>query len=274
MNHVTSVSDPGTLLRTASEVRKFAAEFELDPEQVATLATLDPVDVARFRRAVDDYLQSTHGLAFGRAAKASVLVPPKIGAMVAKKAFGPRLAARVAGAMPPDAGARLAGHMDVEFLASVSETLSPSVAADVVNRLPKDTIIAVVQELVTRPVGCMTIGRFVDAVSDEVILTVVDALEDDLDLLRIAVSIDPFGGLDRVLGIVPRDRIVGAVGRAHEAGELDLVIMVLLGASEDLRNHLVHLREGVEPDVVTAVVEHALALGGHAAEVAQEVLDR
>lgn len=245
-------------LDSRAEVLKLTRELQVSEDALDGLAVLSPGDVRRLRVMVGDALHDEHRVAFQRAASASALLPTALTARLAQTLIGPYLAARIAAEMPPDRSVKLAGHLEVAFLADVCLSLDPARVADTVRGLPDDRVLAVGMELLDRGEH-VTLGKFVDVVAGSVLDEMARRIDDPGALLRIATSIEAIHRLDSLMSRIDDDRLAAMIRVAVHEDELAPVLGLLTHLGPDNRRRLAGLAAEAGPRTVEAAVETALA---------------
>lgn len=223
-----------------TQVLKLTRELQADPGTLDGLAALPAADVGRLRRMVGDALHAAHQPAFQRAATASALLPAALTARLAQTVIGPYLAARIAAEMPPERAIRLAGHLDVDFLADLCLALDPARIIDTVRGLPDDRTVAVAMRLLERH-EYVTLGTFVDVVRPEVLDAVTDRIDDAGVLLRIATTIDDGDRLDDLVRQLDDEQLRAIVEVAVRDREVGSLLTLLADLGPDSRARLVSL---------------------------------
>jgi len=201
-----------------AEILKLARLLERDP---ATLEYLDqlPADELRMLRGqATDVMFDAHGKALARLATASKVLPTGLIATLAQRAFGPVLAARVAGLLEPGRAAEVADKLPDEFLADVAIALDPRRASAVIARIPPRRIGAVGRELLRRE-DYITLGRFVGYVGDEGLRAALEPM-DGRALVQVAVVLEDTDQLEHVINLLSPSQLDDAIERAREAGLL------------------------------------------------------
>lgn len=193
-------------LVTRAELVKLARALGLPPERVNFLDGLPGEDLRRLRERVSASLFDRHRAGFQRMAAASRLLPIGVLATIAERAMPPMLAARIAAEMPAGRAAELATRLDTPYLADVCVELDPRRAGPIVAALPVPVVVTVAAELLRRN-EYLTIGRFVEAASDQVIRAVLASITGDEPLLRIAFFIESPEQVARVVSVLPDDRV-------------------------------------------------------------------
>jgi hypothetical protein len=197
-------------LLTRAELTKLARALGTTPDRVEFLAGYPVDDLRRLRERISASLHDRHRGGVQRMAAASRILPIGVLAKIAERAMPPMLSARIAAEMAPERAAELATNLSTDYLAEVCVELDPRAAGPIVGRLPIAVVVGVAAELLRRDEH-LTIGRFVDAASDEVIRAVVESIEDDAELLHIATYVESAGQLDRLVGVLPEHRMRGLV---------------------------------------------------------------
>ena len=252
-------------LVTRAEVIKLARTLDVAGVQCRPLESLGAEDLRRLRQHMSAVLFNGDRQRFRRLAEIVRIVPPAVAATIAERAFGPLITARVAGLVPVPKAVEIIKYVGVMFLADAVVELDPRTAPDLIRAAPTQTEVDVGLEVLERG-DHVTVGRFVDFVTDETIRAIVDRIRDDEQLLRVAFYVEVPEQLDRLFSLLPQDRKRG-IARSAVAGstELRLASLSLLSrVSDTLRTELGDLAaEAPEPTlddfVMTAVKEGATA---------------
>lgn len=213
-------------LAAHAEVLRISRELQVPVDTLDGLVALPPDDLRHLRGLVADALHDAHRPAFHRAAAASALLPTALTARLAQSMIGPYLAARIAAEMPTDRAVKLAGHLDVAFLADVCLSLDPVRAAGTVRGIPEDRILAVAMVLLERG-EYVTLGRFVDVVQPAVLDEMARRITDPDALLQIATSVEAPHRLDDLVRRIDDDRLVGMVEVAMDREAVGSVVLML-----------------------------------------------
>ena len=245
-------------LHAHDEVLKLTRELQADPGSLDGLAVCDAGDLRRLRGMVGDALHDAHSPAFQRAASASALLPTALTAKLAQTIIGPYLAARIAAEMPADRSVKLAGHLDVEFLADVCLSLDPARVADTVRGMADDQVLDVGMLLLERE-EFVTLGKFVDVVSPSVLDDMAARITDPVALLRIATSIEARHRLDDLVRRISDDRIAAMIEVAVARGEVARMLTLLTDLGPDNRARLATMAAEAGPEVIEQAVHTALA---------------
>jgi hypothetical protein len=89
-------------LEIRAEIIKLARLLGREPEGLEYLEQVPAADLRALREQITDALFSAHGHALGRLAAASKLLPIRVVSAIGERAFGPVLAARIAGLLEPE----------------------------------------------------------------------------------------------------------------------------------------------------------------------------
>ncbi|HKY91011.1 MAG TPA: hypothetical protein VJM11_08225 [Nevskiaceae bacterium] len=185
---------------------KLGRLFGVAPESLGYLADLDADQLRDLRQHLTDSLFDRTKASFQRVAAASRLLPNGLVALIGEKVFGAMLCARISGLLPPDRAYDIALKLPDAFLADVSVELDPRSAREVIARMPAKRVVAVAAILVARQ-DYVTMGRFVDYLSRDVIREVIESIRDDAALLRTAFFIENKATLNMLVGLLPIERV-------------------------------------------------------------------
>jgi hypothetical protein len=240
-----------------AEILKLARLLHREPDTLAYLERLPVEDLRALREQATDVLFSANQKTLGRLAAASKLLPAGVIATIAEKAFGPVLAALIAGLLDPSRAVDVAGKLPPPFLADIAIELDPRRATAVIAQIPPKQIGAISRELTARG-EYVTMGRFVGHLPDESLRAALASV-DDATLLRIGFVLDQKERTDHVVGLVDPARYEGLIEAAD--GGLWPEALDLLGRLDDtLRRTLaeIAIQKGdpvLEP-LVQAAEEH------------------
>ncbi len=242
-----------------AEVLKLARLLDLSPAELPMLSRV-PADAVRSLRE-----QATHAAFasdeafFKRVVAASRLLPVPVLALVAQHALGPLLAARVAGQMDVKRGVGIAQRLPADFLAEVCLHLDPHRSRDLIRAMDVDLVVEVALHLAEQDEH-VTMGRFVDIITDDAIVAVIAALEDDADLLHTAFLSENKARLDSSVEQLPETRIVSLIETAASGEDLwpeTLGLMQHLSAA--VRGRLADLAARQGDDILTSMVSSVQA---------------
>lgn len=211
----------------------------------------------RLRDAVYERLFTVDQRLFHRLARALSWLPTFAVIWMAQR-FHPVLVARVAGQLPARRAAKVCQGLPVDFLADVAVELDPRGARELIRRLPVETIRDVAVELVRRQ-DHLTLDRFVDFVSDESILMILDVIHDDALLLRLGGFTESKNRLDHLVQLLPEPRVRNILALARdETGDLPVhVLMILTEVSFGLKRRLGDLLAELPEAVLNALIRTA-----------------
>ena len=213
-----------------AEVQKLALLLGVAPAELGFLDKLDPPTIRALRERATARLFDADAQRFGRIAAATRLLPAPIAAVIAEKALGALLCARVAGQLPADRAVDIAKRLDTGFLADVCVQLDPRQVRELIARMPVARIVDVARELARRNAH-IVMGRFVDCLPQTAMRAVLDALRDDEALLRIGLFVETPAQLDAVIALLPQDRLRNMIAAAvHHGAELWSEALALINA--------------------------------------------
>ncbi len=196
-------------LAVRAEILKLARLLRVEPEELQYLEQVDPDDVRKLREQITEVLFTAHGSALGRLAAASKLLPIRVVATIGEKAFGPVLAARIAGLLDPARAVEMAETMPIGFLADVAVELDPRRVSGVISRISPSRIAQVTSELLSRR-EYVTMGCFVGHLATPAIRAAVEVMN-DAELLQVAFVLESKDRLDELIGMLAparRDALV------------------------------------------------------------------
>ena len=242
-----------------AETLKLARLLDVDPAQLSMLAKTTPEAIRALREQATHAAFADDEAFFKRVVAASRLLPVPVLALVAEHALGPLLAARVAGQMDVKRGVGIARRLPAEFLTEVCLHLDPQRSRALIRAIDVDLIVEVAIHLAERDEH-VTMGRFVDIITDEAIAAVVASLEDDADLLHTAFLAENKARLDAIVEHLPEDRILSVIRTAASADDLwPETLGLMQHLSPEVRGRLADLAASQDATILTSMVRSVQA---------------
>lgn len=225
-----------SVLAVRAEVRKVARLLGVKPEQLAFLETQTAGTIRKVREAQVELLFRQEQRLFTRLARWFGWLPSWTLAFFARL-LGPLVVARVAGELPARHAVDVCKRLPAAFLAEAAMNLDPRRARDLVRRLPTGLVMEAATELARRG-DRMTVGRFVDYVSEDALHRVVDAL-DDATLLGAAFYLESRTHLDHIIAMLPETRLRRILALTDDSRTHAIsVLAILTEGSHTLRRQL------------------------------------
>ncbi len=209
-----------TALEVRAEIIKLARVLGRDVDELQFLTTVPAADIRRLRETTHEHLFNGDRATFRKLAGASKLLPTRITAVIAEKAFAPVFLARIAGEMPADRAIDIAQRMNTTLLADVTLELDPRSVGPILRDMPVPVVRAVALELVRRGEH-ITMGLFVGFITDDAIRQALSAVPDEEDLLRIGLFIEAKDRISTLVGMLPPARLRRIIDLAQD-GSKDL----------------------------------------------------
>lgn len=235
-----------------AEVLKLARLLGRNADELAYLHRLRADDIRRLREQATDVLFEAERRRMQRLALASRLLTPALVAMVAQRAFGPLLAARVAGYLDTSRAAEVARRLPVSFRADMAVEMDPRRVIGLVSQLPAEGIVGVARELRRRD-EFVTMGRFAGHLADDALRAVLADLDDEA-LLRVAFVIEDRDRLDHIFGLVPVARLASLMRTAMDARLWSEALDLLGCLGEPLRAELLNAAADQGDDLLSSMV--------------------
>jgi hypothetical protein len=242
-------------LGTQSEIDKLGETLALDPDQLAFLSELPPEELRSLRVSVYERMFELDRVLFERLAMLGARLPAAATARVAERLFGPIISARVVAEMPTAPALAVAERVSPAFFADAAPYLDPRRLRDMIPRLPVERAVEVARELVSRG-QFMTVSRFVDFVTDEQTRAVVDAIDDEAAILRVAFYMGSKNRMDHLFRTLAPERIERMVRRVEQQPDelLPAFLSVLIHVSYALRRELGEIIAAQPPGVLAGYV--------------------
>jgi hypothetical protein len=187
-----------------------------DLSALAFLLAVPASELRDYRRAVTDLLYDEDQELLQRMANASRLLPARTAAVIAERALGPLISARLTSLLDPRRAIDISEHFTVDFIARLSAELDPRRAAAVVTGITTDTVVAVSVAMAANDEH-VAMGRFVAYLDDVALSRCVEALGNE-DLLRVAFVMEGDERLAAVLETIGAERTERMLAEAHVSG--------------------------------------------------------
>ncbi|MFF2396797.1 hypothetical protein [Nocardia sp. NPDC058114] len=236
---------------TTVELTKLARVLNRDPADLAFLATLPPAALREFRDQITDLTARREARRMQRVGAAAKLVPAPIAAKITEAAFGPVLAAAIAGSVDPARAVAIASALSPGFLADGTLTLDPRRAVELIAQVPGPMAAAVASELISRG-DYLTMGNLAGSVPDTVLRAALPHAS-DLDILQVGYYLEETTAADRLLTIVT-DRVPSVIRATHDADEWPkaITLLALLGPTE--RSKLANVVAAQDDEVIDGLL--------------------
>ncbi len=200
-------------LATQAEVLKLARLLGVDEKQLAFLSGHEPLAIRALREQMTAALYDDGKALLQKVAAATKLTPTAISAVIAEKALGPLLCARVASLVGADKAIDISKRLSPAFLAEVCLHLDPRRTADIIRGTPVEQVVAV-SKILQAQREFVTMARFVDALSPAAIKAVIAATPDEEPLLRTAVFAENPALHNELVSYLPAARLKSLITKA------------------------------------------------------------
>ena len=227
-------------LAVRAERIKIEALLEKHSGELAHLDRLSVDTLAALREQVTTVMFEGHASMFQRLANAGGVMPMKVRAVIAEKALGATLCARVAGYTEVERAVAMAERLHVPFLADVAARMDPHRAQPMLERISEAKIKAVADELAKRA-DVITLGRFVDALPVKITESVLADMDDDAAVLRSAFFVNDRSHLQEVTGRLSEDRLRRIIAAARAQGLYREALALMQSVGADLGTRLADL---------------------------------
>lgn len=241
-------------LAQQAEQLKLARFLDVEPAVLDALLAVPAADLHRLREQITHASFANDEALFKRVVAASRLLPVPVLALLSEKVLGPLLSARIAGRMDVKRGVGIASRLPPKFLAAVCLSLDPQHTRELVAAIPVRQIVDVALELAAQDEH-VTMGRFVDIISNQAIEAVMARLDDNTDRLRTAFFAENKPRLDAIVGLLSTARLRELIRTA--ASDADLwpeALGLMQHLSPAVRSRLADLAAGLEEAVLSSMV--------------------
>ncbi len=241
-------------LAIQSELDKLALTLGVDRDAIGFLDQVAAEQLRALRVAIYEVLYREDGVLFGRMAAVAKRLPVALTLQIAER-LGPLLTARVASEMPFGRGVEIARRMSTTFAADVCVDLDPRRTRDLIAHLPTGWTVDVALELARRG-DFVTMSRFVDFVSDDAVRGVVEAIEDETALLRIAFYMGSKNRMDHFFRMLPPKRLEALIVRVEDEPDelLPALLSLLIHVSYGLKRELGDIAAAQDESVLSGYV--------------------
>lgn len=243
-------------LAQQAEILKLARLLGARPEALAFLEKLDAGSLRQLRERTTAALYDADHHQFHRVASASKLLPASVTALIAEKALGPFLCARIAGLLPASRAVDIARRLHGGFLADVCLDIDPRHVRDLIAGVPADRIVEVAMELARRR-EYITMARFVDCLPEPAMRAILAALRDDAALLRIGFFVEDPAALSDVIRMLPDARLHNMIVAAIE-GDAELwpeALALINGIAEPQRRRMAAIASRLDDALLERLVQ-------------------
>ena len=248
-------------LAARAELVKLGQMLGSDDTALAFLSYLPETQLRRLRDAVSERLFTEDQDVFRRLATVAAQLPVVLVVPLCY-AIGPMLSARVVGEMKAKRAVATAIHLKPEFIAAICGHIDPRRARDLIRLMPVKNVIAIALKLIEMG-NYPTAGRFVDFLSDEVIHAVLDAVQDEAELLRVAFFVDSRNRLDHLIRMLPQERRRKAILLVldDKVDLLDEILSLITSVSYSLKRELGDLAATQDEAVLARIVHRVQERG-------------
>jgi hypothetical protein len=222
-----------------AETMKLAQLLGVDAAELEYLHPCAPDDLAELRMRATDVLFDGDAAGLQRAADASALLPIGLMATIAEKAMGPVLCGRLSGLLPPERAVQVAARLTPAFLAEVAGETDPRRAIAVISRIPPEQAVGVAR-ILGQQRSYVAMGRFVAYLDDAALKACIPELDDEA-LILTAYTLEGKERLDRVIELVPDERIKAVPATADARGLWPEVVDLLAHLGPEQRARLTRL---------------------------------
>lgn len=206
-------------LAAQAEVLKLARLLGAAEKDLAFLQGFDALAIRALREQMTAQLYDDGKALLQKVAAATKLTPTSISAVIAEKALGPLLCARVASLVGAEKAIDISKKLSPAFLAETCLHLDPRRTADIIRGTPVNMVVEVAKVLQARK-EFVTMARFIDALSPEAIKTVINATPDEEPLLRTAVFAENPALHNDLVSYLPKARLKSLIAKATADAEL------------------------------------------------------
>lgn len=246
-------------LAAKAEVLKLARLLGVAEKEFAFLESQDPLAIRALREQMTAQLYDDGKALLQKVAAATKLTPTSISAVIAEKALGPLLCARVASLVGADKAIDISKKLSPAFLAETCLHLDPRRTADIIRGTPVELVVAVSKILQAKK-EFVTMARFVDALTPEAIKAVINATPDEEPLLRTAVFAENPALHNELVSYLPKSRLKSLIAKATVDAELWSAALSLMSHLDaKWKGELGQLTSELDDATLTKIVHYSQA---------------
>lgn len=246
-------------LATQAEMHKLARLLGMAEKDLAFLEAVDALAIRALREQITAQLYDDGKALLQKVAAATKLTPTSISAVIAEKALGPLLCARVASLVGAEKAIDISKRLSPAFLAETCLYLDPRRTADIIRGTPISTVVEVARILQARQ-EFVTMARFLDALSPEAIQAVINATADEESLLRTAVFAENPALHDELVSYLPPARLKQLIIKASvDAGLWSAALSLMSHLSPQWQGRLGQLTSELDDAALARIIDDAQA---------------
>lgn len=243
-------------LATRAELIKLARDFQRDVGELESLAGLGVDRLMRLRHLCSDQLFRRYQPMYRRVAAASALVPARLAVTLGERIFGPYLGGRIGSQLETDRAIKFAQLASVEFLAEICETIDPRRVLPIIHAMPLDRVVAVGRILLGSR-DYITMGKFVDAVTDVQVQAMLEVIDDPEVLLHTAFYTEGKERLESIMAMIDDERLKGVILHSVGSGHFPEALALMGHVGEESERRLVNLSADLGEPVLAELVRVA-----------------
>jgi len=227
------------LLQQAERI-KLARLLGCEASDLGALSQCSEEELRLARSVAANALFGRHRGLFSKLAGATRLLPTGLSAQFTQKFIGETLAGRVASEMDPKQALALSEKLPVPFLARVCLSLDPGRSGPIIRAMPTALVVDVAREL-RRNREHIVMAQFADALDDDVVAAVMDAIDEPSDLLRIGFYIESKVRLEGIISAMDDERLGATLVAAQAEALWPQALAMVDGTSAELRGRMADL---------------------------------
>lgn len=243
-------------LRTRAQIILLARALSAEPEDVRFLESLGADDVRELRERISGKLFDEQSEKLHRLASTVKIAPAGLSARIAEKAIPPVVAGRAAGLVPLDKMVLMVSKLSPEYMSVVSAEIDPRAIAEAIPLLPIPPAVAATRVTMARG-DHVTLARFIDFASEDLIRAVEKDTDDDESLLQVGFYVQSDAHLSQVVRMLPPERVRAMITTAATgpAGLLIDGVFMTARVDDDLKQMMGDILIAQDDDTLTRVVD-------------------
>lgn len=197
------------------------------------LEQLDEQELHILRNKITEIIDIEQADIWARIGKVAAFMPNFLNAKVAETVLGPMIAANLSNHVPIKDAVAILKNMSIGFLADVASYMNPEKSTTLIDNIPIDTLKKVTSKLIEQK-KYFTASNFVNALPIQRIITLSEAIPNELDLILIAEFVDNKSHIAKIVEDFDDKKIINIIKTAytHNKQEEILSVFILLPKSQ------------------------------------------
>ncbi len=243
-------------LATRAELIKLARDFQAEPEELEPLSRLGVEPLAHLRHLCADQLFERYSGLYKRLAIASGLLPARLAILLGEKVFGPYLGGRIGSQLETARALKFAGMASIPYLAQICETIDPRRVLKIIHGMSSERITAVSAILIENR-DFITMGKFVDCLTESQLRVMLDTIDDPEVLLHTAFYTEGKARLEAIVHMVDDTTLQDIIHSSVQSGTFTEALSLITHLGTEGESRLANLAAELGEPVLNELVRIA-----------------